>query len=1110
MAKKTSSLGILTYHAVACSLDAVAVVANDQTSTLALHIGIGASEISGNHVGGILNRWEFYISGDAVAQMSLAEANAEAGQVVISAESHRHLHEVGGLQIDSTALQTGTHLVTRISGQVPPLPQTLIPQLSPEIVQCISSYIPGTITSTVTAGKTINDGCLRKISVLFISVHGILDIQDPFQQLERADKSFAAIQEAAYHVKGTIRQFIIDDKGAIAIAAVGLPPFYHEDNAVRAAKMANRLRKKEESLSIGITTGMAFCGSVGSLVRSEYAVVGDCINLAARFAALANHHEVLCDATTYRAIHESFDIPPGRYVQLKGQKDPVIVYKIGQVSVTNHLANVVEHNPVGVDSILKHFKRIEEDVLAKMTESSGGRLNSVKVSAAPPPVLFITGESGTGKSTVVQQCLRLKCPIICGQTDSVEMQTSYYSLQPILAAILGATTKEEIPAVDLAPTSSFPGASAGNNLVSKYRIWDILCDEEETRNSALNRRQSNDALPQKRIVRRCRHSTILYALAGRNVIDVSMIPLLNMVLPIDLPETSHTLSLNQTERHATLLRLLFALIQEVSSVAPIVLVFDDAHFIDDASAYFLHKLCQKQPKSLYLILALRKEAGVEYSANLTSISTIPRAEKIELGLFTQRETGLLLGTQYGISVVDPSLLHFILQRSGGLPSSMVAVINHLISSGTISINEENGTATILKPLEQVNTQIPGHIYAKVTAVMDSLSRPVQLALRIGSVCNNLVSLTMIVYIRNRLFGARQGKCLHVIEAKDIGEWATMSSQEKAKAEMKLVHELSELKHRNVVSLSMESGGIEFLDDNVRMVICNTILASHRAAIHESAVSWYEKEEHKLDQYQYHIALGGHLMATGCAAQALEHFELAAKQALLSGLIPESLECLKHANDALGAMRQDEKCDKKELEMWMVNIEFLVSQTSIIAGDFNKATQQLRQVVSQGEKFEVKKKTYGITSRFVNKKRDSAKKDLKDKLLSNVEVARTMLASIIKAEKQRLQHIQQLRTLSQLSICNHGTDDLTTSSGISNEKNQIRSKISESLNSLKTSAYTVVRGKANPKVAVLEVETLIEEEERDLPSIQELTEMKMKRAALAVMSMNRIRRTSERL
>ena len=32
-----------------------------------------------------------------------------------------------------------------------------------------------------------------------------------------------------------------------------------------------------------ITSGVAFCGSVGSIVRSEYAIVGDSINLAARF-----------------------------------------------------------------------------------------------------------------------------------------------------------------------------------------------------------------------------------------------------------------------------------------------------------------------------------------------------------------------------------------------------------------------------------------------------------------------------------------------------------------------------------------------------------------------------------------------------------------------------------------------------------------------------------------------------------------------------------------------------------------------------------------------------------------------------------------------------------
>ena len=49
--------------------------------------------------------------------------------------------------------------------------------------------------------------------------------------------------------------------------------------------------------SIGVTTGDAYCGSVGNESRCEYAIVGDCVNLSARLMANANGR-ILCDADT--------------------------------------------------------------------------------------------------------------------------------------------------------------------------------------------------------------------------------------------------------------------------------------------------------------------------------------------------------------------------------------------------------------------------------------------------------------------------------------------------------------------------------------------------------------------------------------------------------------------------------------------------------------------------------------------------------------------------------------------------------------------------------------------------------------------------------------------
>ncbi|KAJ8524461.1 hypothetical protein ON010_g16658 [Phytophthora cinnamomi] len=97
---KVTPAGELVYRAACCALEALhaleaAVGEHDSEPShlklLGMHVGIGVSEMTGNHVGGVLNRWEFYLSGDANRQMSFAEENAKKGQLALSPEAFNAL-----------------------------------------------------------------------------------------------------------------------------------------------------------------------------------------------------------------------------------------------------------------------------------------------------------------------------------------------------------------------------------------------------------------------------------------------------------------------------------------------------------------------------------------------------------------------------------------------------------------------------------------------------------------------------------------------------------------------------------------------------------------------------------------------------------------------------------------------------------------------------------------------------------------------------------------------------------------------------------------------------------------------------------------------------------
>ena len=100
--------------------------------------------------------------------------------------------------------------------------------------------------------------------------------------------------------EGTIRQFLVDDKGMVLIACFGIVA--HENDSERAARcamaIAKDLKTRHITSSAGVTTGEVYCGLVGSETRCEYALIGDDVNMAARLMA-STQDEIRCDAKTY-------------------------------------------------------------------------------------------------------------------------------------------------------------------------------------------------------------------------------------------------------------------------------------------------------------------------------------------------------------------------------------------------------------------------------------------------------------------------------------------------------------------------------------------------------------------------------------------------------------------------------------------------------------------------------------------------------------------------------------------------------------------------------------------------------------------------------------------
>ncbi|HBC75647.1 MAG TPA: hypothetical protein DC017_12510 [Candidatus Wallbacteria bacterium] len=193
---------------------------------------------------------------------------------------------------------------------------------------------------TQTSGELKLDGEKREISVMFADIKNFtkmseqLKVEEVFSML---NKTFSEITQIIFKHDGTLDKFIGD-----AVMAFFGAPMKHDDDPVRSVmtaveiietvkRMADEYRSEfgvEVSFSIGINTGEAIVGNVGSLDRMEYTAIGDTVNLAARLQAKAGYNEIVINESVYNLVKDRFRCEPLPPFFVKGKEQAINAYLI--------------------------------------------------------------------------------------------------------------------------------------------------------------------------------------------------------------------------------------------------------------------------------------------------------------------------------------------------------------------------------------------------------------------------------------------------------------------------------------------------------------------------------------------------------------------------------------------------------------------------------------------------------------------------------------------------------------------------------------------------------------------------------------------------------------
>nr|KAJ3420720.1 hypothetical protein HK105_005344 [Polyrhizophydium stewartii] len=423
------------------------------TKMLRIHLGIGAGLIYDVLVGGEPGRWEHFIAGDGVNQLSQVLDLAKAGELALSHQALKWLACV----IDIATVNLGDYdkrciILTGLEkaerkGHAPPdvedeivfkdarqmeanvdlyklfVDRTALFKLQADINQSRLFQMDSGLL------ELLNLTELRQVTTIFIKV-GSLQVVHRNDILDESQRAISIVQAALHRYEGSLRQFHVDDKGAVILCFFGLPPLAHENDAGLGIRAGIEIRDKFldifDDFSIGITTGVVSYGGVGATGRAEYAVMGDAINMAARLMCHAEAASaILCDEKTFNLCESDFTFQNLGETKVKGKNSAISIFR--------PVASVPELNKKQ-----KAAKQTESiDVIGREKERKAIVSALERMSPdADADTIVIKADGGQGLSTLIsyakKEAAKKQCNICIAQSIEMEKNTPYYAWQSIV------------------------------------------------------------------------------------------------------------------------------------------------------------------------------------------------------------------------------------------------------------------------------------------------------------------------------------------------------------------------------------------------------------------------------------------------------------------------------------------------------------------------------------------------------------------------------------------------------------------------------------------------------------------------------------------------------
>ncbi|TMD57434.1 MAG: hypothetical protein E6I83_00725 [Chloroflexi bacterium] len=297
------------------------------------------------------------------------------------------------------------------------------------------------------------EGETKQVTVLFADISGFTALAERLDPEELHENMRAAWDAIAIEIRafnGLIEKYIGD--AVVAVFGAVDNEIDHPARAQRAAlAILGALDRENEriaertgrnlALRIGINTGLAVAGAVGDK-ESEFGVLGDAVNVAARLEQAAEPGEVLVGDATYRLAPGLFAYEPHPPVAAKGKTAPLVAWRLLHVETA---ATDRGRAPlVGREDEIALLVGALEDALAGKGH-----------------IVSIVGEAGLGKTRLVDELLAdpraLGARVARARCSPYDAHRAYGAISDLLRRALAIGTNAPTEIAHRTLTETVPG-----------------------------------------------------------------------------------------------------------------------------------------------------------------------------------------------------------------------------------------------------------------------------------------------------------------------------------------------------------------------------------------------------------------------------------------------------------------------------------------------------------------------------------------------------------------------------------------------------------------------------------------------------------------------------